>query len=53
MLLDLKGEIASSSNQSTTIFHSFEEINPGLFCRFDKFIGQASSNNEKFKYWNG
>ena len=44
MLMDLKGKIASSSNQSETIFHNFEEMSPGLFSSFDKSIGQARSN---------
>jgi hypothetical protein len=53
MLVDLKWNIASSSNQSKTIFHNFEEMSPGLCISFDKSIGQARSDNvnETFKYW--
>ena len=51
MLVDLKGKIASLSIQNKTIFHNFEEMSSGFFSSFDKFIGQARSNNEAFKYW--
>jgi hypothetical protein len=51
MLVDLRGKISSSSNESVTIFHNFKEMSPGLFSISDKFIGQASSNNETVKYW--
>jgi hypothetical protein len=51
MLVDLKWKIASSSNQSETIFHNFDEMSPGPFSSFDKSIGQAMSDNETFKYW--
>jgi hypothetical protein len=51
MLVDLKGKIASSSYQSETIFHNFEELSLGLFSSFDKSIGQSRSDNETFKYW--
>jgi hypothetical protein len=51
MLVDLKGKIASSSNQSETISHNFDEMSPGLLSSFEKSIGQAWSDNETFKYW--
>ncbi|KAJ8039008.1 hypothetical protein HOLleu_16589 [Holothuria leucospilota] len=51
MLVDLKGEVASSSNESAAIFQKFEEKSLGLFSNFDQFIDDARSSNETFKYW--
>lgn len=51
MLVDLKGKVASSSNESAALFRNFEEKTPGLFSNFDQFIDHARSTNETFKYW--
>ena len=49
--VDLKGKIASSSNESLALFWTYEENSLGLFRNFDHFIDDVNSSNETFKYW--
>ena len=53
VLVDLKGKIASSSNESFAIFRTFEgkKNSHDLFRNFDHFIDNAKNSNETFKYW--
>ena len=53
VLVDLKGKIASSSNESLALFQTFEESSLclELFRNFDHFTDDANSSNETFKYW--
>ena len=51
VLVDLKGKIALSSNESFAIFRTFEENSHDLFRNFDHFIDNAKNSNETFKYW--
>ena len=51
VLVDLKGKIVSSSNESFAIFQTFEENSHDLFRNFDHFIDNAKNSNETFKYW--
>ena len=49
MLADLRGMVASSSNESLAFSRNFQENS--LFSEFDHFIDDARNINETFTYW--
>ena len=50
MLADLRGIVASYSNESLTFSCNFQESSLGLFSDFDHFIDDARNINETYMY---